>query len=265
MKKIFALLLVVCLLFVFASCEKAPKPDLSNNDDVSEIVMDKDNESENDINTDKENSNEANSNSETISDNESTEGNETVQNNDVETPYGERYMLLDILMFKITKNYYLTCPLEFNEGDVVPFKDVFYYYTFAACYTFDEKCIEPELVKYYDPKTMDFSVPHKIVDDYIESIFNTKADPESVEYYNKDKGTYDFDRHLGECYYDFKVLRKRNIKDSKYEFSVLLTNNVGTGETITKTFIVELNADSYKILSHKSEKKTVNTGDGYVY
>ena len=256
MKKIFVLLLVVCLLFVFASCEKAPKPDLSNNDDVSEIVMDKDNESENDDIIDNN------------SENDIIQDNEKIESNDGETPYGEPYMLLDILMFKITKNYYLTCPLEFNEGDVVPFKDVFYYYTYAACFTFDEKSIEPDLLKYYDPKTMDFSIPHEIVDDYIEGIFNTKADPESVEYYNKDKGTYDFDRHLGECYYDFKVLRKRNIKDSKYEFSVLLTNNVGTGKTITKTFIVELNADSYKILAHKSEISPNyifgNTGDGSV-
>lgn len=253
MKKIFALLLVVCLLFVLTSCEKAPKPDLSNNDDVSEIVMDKDNESENEDIID--------NNSENVI----IQDNEKIESNDGKTPYGESYMLSDILMLKITQNFFLTCPLEFNEGDAVPFKDVFYYYTFAACYTFDEKCIEPELVKYYDTKTMDFSVPHKIVDNYIESIFNTKADPESVEYYNKDTGTYDFDRHLGEFYYDMDVISKKRIRGSKYEFTVLLTNNVGTGETITKTFVVELNADSYKILAHKSEKKTVNTGDGYVY
>ena len=257
MIKIFVLLLVVCLLFVFASCEKAPKPDLSNNDDVSEIVMDKDNESENDDIIDNN------------SENDIIQDNEKIESNDGKTPYGESYMLSDILMLKITQNYFLTCSLEFNEGETIPFKDVFYYYTFAACYTFDEKCIEPELVKYYDTKTMDFSVPHKIVDDYIEGIFNTKADPESVEYYNKDTGTYDFDRHLGECYYGFKVIRKREIKDSKYEFAVLITHEIDNLEYSTETFVVELNADSYKILSHKSEKSPNyifgNTGDGSVF
>lgn len=242
MKKIFIAFLVICLIFILISCEKVSKPDLSNNADASEIITDKGNESKNEV---------------IIQDNEKTESNTG------KTPYGEPYMLLDMLMFKITKNYHLTCSLEFDEGESVPFDDVFYYYTYAACYTSDEKSIEPELVKYYDPKTMNFSIPHKIVDDYLENIFNTKADPESIEYYNKDTGTYDFDRHFGECYYDFKVIRKRTIKDSKYEFAVLLTNNVGIGETITKTFVVELNADSYKILAHKSE--TDNTGDSSVF
>ena len=169
----------------------------------------------------------------------------------------ESYMLSDILMIKIAKAYALTCSLyEFDEGDQVPFDKIFYYFTFEACYSFDEKMLEPTMLPYYNEDDFTFSVPHEIVDAYLVERFNTTPDPDSVEYYNPKTGCYDFDRHLGEFYYNMTIHGKRSVDDNKYRFEVILTHDIDS-EAIPPeklTFTVQLTRDGYKILAYSREE-----------
>lgn len=174
-----------------------------------------------------------------------------------ETDDDEFYMLSDILMIKIAKAYALTCSLyEFDEGDQVPFNKIFYYFTFEACYSFDEKMLEPTMLPYYNEDDFTFSVPHEIVDAYLVERFNTTPDPESVECYNPKTGCYDFDRHLGEFYYQMTLNGKRYISRNKYQFDVTLTHDIDS-EAIPPqklSFTVQLTRDGYKILAYSREK-----------
>lgn len=169
----------------------------------------------------------------------------------------EFYMLSEMRMAKIAKNYFLTCPLyEFEEGDQVPFNKIFNYFTFDACYNFDEKMLEPTMLPYYNEDDFTFSVPHEIVDAYLVERFNTTPDPESVACYNPKTGCYDFDRHLGEFYYQMTLNGKKYIGDNKYLFVVTLVHDIDS-EAIPPeklTFTVQLTRDGYKILAYSSEE-----------
>ena len=180
------------------------------------------------------------------------EGNENKKDED-----DEFYMLSEMRMAKIAKNYFLTCSLyEFEEGDQVPFNKIFNYFTFDACYNFDEKMLEPTMLPYYNEDDFTFSVPHEIVDAYLVERFNTTPDPDSVEYYIPKTGCYDFDRHLGEFYYNMTIHGKRSVDDNKYRFEVILTHDIDS-EAIPPeklTFTVQLTRDGYKILAYSREE-----------
>ncbi len=175
------------------------------------------------------------------------------------TPVGdEPYMLSDILMLKITKNYISTCSYEFERGSSVPFEEIINYYTFDGCFSFDERTLSEVAIQYYDEETMDFSIPSEIVHDFLTKRFNTVPNPEATDCYNAETDCYEFSRHLGSFDFDAKIYKKNYIEKNVYEFSVDLTYSLDP--TASRgwycTFTVELNENGYTYLSFEQSEKT---------
>lgn len=192
----------------------------------------------------------------------------SVTNNESEDiiprPIGdEPYILSDILMLKITKNYISTCSFEFSLGDEVPFEEIINYYTFDGCFSFDERTLSPESIKYYDQTTMTFNVPCEIVHDFLTKRFNTIPNAEIVECYDEKKECYVFPRHLGTYNYDAKIIDKHSVEKNIYDFTVELTNSLDTTSSmgLICSFRVELNEEGYTYLACKIQKKTQNPED----
>lgn len=163
-------------------------------------------------------------------------------------------MLSDLLMYKIAKCFFVTCPsTEFDEGEEVPFKDVFNYFRFAALYTFDETAVEPSMAQYYDKENKTYSVPHQIADDYLSGIFNTKPDPESIDCYDKKTGCYVFEELLTEFYYTPKTVSSKwsTSNADVHEFTVAYIHDMGNVLMYTVKYTVEMTETGYKILSVK--------------
>jgi len=178
--------------------------------------------------------------------------NTLVENIKPPEPVGdESYMLSDILMLKITKNYLSTSSYEFSEGEEIPFDEIFEYYSFDGCFSFDERTLSATAVQYYDEETRMFSVPHEIADDFLEKRFNTRPDPQSVECYNEETGCYVFARHLGTYNFDARIASKAELRKNVYEFSVELTYSLDPAEkpALVCSFIVELNETGYTYLA----------------
>jgi len=173
--------------------------------------------------------------------------------------YDEPFILSDILMFKIAKNYMLTSFYEFNKGDVVPFDKAFAYFTYDGCYSFDETQISSLVIDYYNPDKMEFTVPSEIVEEYISNHFNTIIDHSLVDCFDERSNAYIFPRHLGEFYYDMKVVSKRQLEENEYEFVVELTSNINlSSEPFECSFTVGLHKDGYTIHSFHKTSIMVN-------
>ena len=155
---------------------------------------------------------------------------------------------------EIVKNCHFTISAEFGESDVVPYEEVFYYYTFDACYTPDRKGIPLEVVAFYDAENMTFSVPHTIVDSYLEKKFNTNADKHSIDCFDPETGNYVFNQNFGETFCDFTLVDKVKIADGKYSFSVKVKHMLSDDIPIEyHRLTVEVNGEGYRILSRSIE------------
>ncbi len=162
------------------------------------------------------------------------------------------------MAIEIAKNCLVTISSEFNEEECVPYEEVFYYYTFDACYTPDRKGISFEVISYYDSDNMTFSIPCEIVDSFLEKKFNTEANPDSIKYFNPDTNCYEFEQNFGETFYEITFVNKEQISENKYSFVVNLKHALSDDfpEEYHK-YVIEFIGDDYKILSRKTEK----TGD----
>lgn len=168
---------------------------------------------------------------------------------------GQSYILSKILMTKIAYDYEMDCALlVFEEDETIPYKDVFKYYNYSGCYSFDCKTLSPLVYPYYDQQTGKFSIPHKIVDDFMTERFNTIPEPESINCYNKGTGCYEMSQHFGGLYCNIVPGAKNELRENVYRFVVEIlpgeSYDIGL-DTNYRTYVVELTATGYKILSHQ--------------
>lgn len=168
---------------------------------------------------------------------------------------GQSYILSKILMTKIAHDYEMDCAtLVFEEGDKVLYKDVFRYFNYSGCYSFDYKTLSPLVYSYYDQQTGKFSIPHDVVDDFMTERFNTVPDPESIDCYDKATGCYEMYQHFGGLYCNIVPGAKEEIRENVYRFVVEIlpgeSYDIGL-DTNYRTYVVELTATGYKILSHQ--------------
>ncbi len=161
---------------------------------------------------------------------------------------------------KITQDCFLTLgEAVFDDKSGVVYSEVFYYYTYDGCYTEDRRSISDEAAPYYNSETMSFAVPYEIVDRYLSKRFNTVPDRETVDCYNKETGCYEFERHLGECYYEFETTDITPVDDYTYDFTVKITH--GMTDTIPAeyhSFRIRFTIDGYKILKRSIKKADVS-------
>ena len=186
-------------------------------------------------------------------------------------PIDGQYILGELLMLEITTNYALTCNYEFDEEEIVPFEEVFDYFRFDGCYNSLGTAISRDVIEYYDKETLTFSVPRKIADEYLTEKFNVEPTPEAVEYYDAESDCYVFERHLGENYYENRVVAKNYLGQNKYEFTVKRTSAISPEviEPWYYTFTIMLSENDYKILGVDIETEEhdgyslLEKGEGY--
>ncbi len=176
-------------------------------------------------------------------------------NFDVEKPpqsayIDEPYMLSDILMRKVADSCLQTLPIEFEMGEVIPYEALMTYYSLVACMTFDERMLSPDMLPYYDEKSMVFSVPRDMVDSYLTKRFNTTPSPKTVECYNTDADCYDIPRFNQDFYYDIFIEQTQSLGNNQHRFTVRFVH--ATGDlSFRETYVIELNYDGYRILERK--------------
>lgn len=168
---------------------------------------------------------------------------------------GQSYMLSKILMTKIAHDYEMDCALlVFEEGATIPYKDIFGYFNYSGCYSVDYKTLSSLVYPYYDHQTGKFSIPHEVVDDFMIERFNTVPDPESIDCYNKVTGCYEMSQHFGGLYCNIVPGAKTELRENVYRFVVEIlpgeSYDIGV-DTNYRTYVVELTANGYKILSHQ--------------
>ncbi len=168
---------------------------------------------------------------------------------------GQSYTLSKLLMTKIAYDYEMDCALlVFDENATVPYKDVFRFFNYSGCYSFDYKTLSPLVYPYYDSQTGKFAIPHEIVDNFMTERFNTIPDPESIDCYNKETGCYEMSQHFGGLYCNIVPGAKIELRENVYRFVVEIlpgdSYDIGL-DTNYRTYVVELTAAGYKILSHQ--------------
>lgn len=161
----------------------------------------------------------------------------------------------DDFAIDIARNCSYSLQIEFQESEVLPYEDVFYYYSCAACYTSDKEGIPFELIGYFDNEKMIFSVPYETVDRYLEKHFNTVPDKNSIDCYDSESEKYVFDMRIMESFYEYTVTEKEILEDGKYYFTVKkkhrLSDNIPTEY---HSYVIQLTNDGYRILSRSIEK-----------
>lgn len=160
--------------------------------------------------------------------------------------------LSELLVYKIAKTYFVTCRNDINEGDEVPYNEIFNYYRYAALYTFDETSIDASMIKYYNIDDNKYHIPHEIADDYLSVIFNTKPNPEIIDCYDTDSRCYVFDEMMTEFYYktDFNI-KRINGRPGVYDITVSYVNDFGKNVMYVINYKIKMIEDGYKILSVK--------------
>ncbi len=165
---------------------------------------------------------------------------------------GQPYLLSKVLMLKIARDYEMDCAhLEFEEGEQIPYEKIFPYFNYSGCFSFDEKTMSELVYPYYQNGA--FVIPHKIVDDFLSARFNTVPNPESIDCYDPETGCYTLQWHFGELYCNMIPVAKQQLRDNVYQFTMEIipgeSYDVGIEDNY-RTYVVELTADNYKLLSH---------------
>ena len=162
------------------------------------------------------------------------------------------FKLSDELAIKIATDCFLTFSVNFKENDEIRYSDIFPYFMYDGCYTYDRKGILTDIVQYYDVNSGKFSIPYKIADNFLKERFNTIPDRFSVKCYNQQTECYEFNRHDGELYYDIVLCEKEKVDyyTNRYMFTVMIGHYLtDTIPVQYHTYIVEFNENDYKILS----------------
>lgn len=170
-----------------------------------------------------------------------------------------------IMMYKIAGCYAQTCgAYEFMEGELVPYEAIFGYFTCEGCYTFDERMISPLVSPYFNEQDWSLNIPHEIVDNYLVNRFNTVPNPERIdsyadEFYNNETGCYEFAVALSGplCQIDIQYADRKELRKNVYQFKARYFSQDDTPDDMVacSTFIIELNAEGYRILAHSQTKE----------
>lgn len=187
-----------------------------------------------------------------------TDKNSTLDNNKVDTQKNEvvsdnnQLALSDEEAIEIFRNYWLTVSMEFDENEVVEYKDIFPYFALDGCITSDYQGIKHGVVQYYNAQEMSFSIPYNVVDTYLKARFNTVPDKNSISCYNASTECYEFKQSARGWHEDFSISEKTQISEDKYSFTVKIEYPLQPEEKPTYSkLIVELSEWNYKILSYK--------------
>jgi len=168
------------------------------------------------------------------------------------------------LLMSIAKNYVIIFGFNkpFVEGDVIAYEQAYRFIKCGGVYSriYDETyvgndmgaSIRPELRKYFDGEKETFTIPAKIVDDYILRMFNTVLDRSQITEYSESDDTYTFTPFLGEFYYEQAIEGQPVIDETTIRFTYVATPDEVAGAEHAPyhcTFTLAYNNGEYRYLS----------------
>lgn len=141
---------------------------------------------------------------------------------------------------------------EFDEDDTVAYSDIFNYYLYYGFFDLDGN-IRPELKEYSsddDFYNSTFSIPRKMVDNFLLSKFNTEVDSSVIDVYDKQNDMYIIAPLVGDYYFDIEITKTKHKTDDIFEIFISQENSITEEDAIDHRFEIELLSD-FKFIAHE--------------